>query len=336
MGKPLAPSFRFLPAAVAATLLCAVQPARAEVPKVVASIQPIHSLVASVMKGVGEPGLVVSGGQSEHTYALKPSDARALKAARVVVMVDESFESFLAKPLKGRDGSLDVIALADLPGVHTLANRKGGLWEEEAPEHDDDGHDDDGHDDDGHKDHGHDDHGHHHGAVDGHVWLDPANARLLVVAVADRLSELDAAHAATYQDNAKATVARLETLDAELKAKLAPVADKPFVVFHDAYQYLEKRYGLAAAGSVTVDPERPPSARRLAALRDRLRAAGAACVFHEPQFPAPVVKTLADAADARQGVLDPLGADIPAGPDQYFTLMSRMGDSLASCLSGGK
>lgn len=303
-----------------ALAFCALSlPARAEAPKVMASIQPIHSLVAAVMQGVGEPGLVVTGAQSEHTYALKPSDARALAAARVVVLVDENYETFLAKPLKGRKNSLDVIALADLPGATTLPTRKGGVWEDEHDDHDEHGHG-------GHE-------GHHHGAVDGHVWLDPANARLLVAAVADRLGEIDPEHAARYDANAAATMARLDELDRQLKARLTPLAGKPFVVFHDAYQYFEKRYGLAAAGSVTVDPDRPPSARRLAALRDKLKAAGAACVFREPQFPAPVVKTLADAAGAREGVLDPQGADIPPGPDQYFTLMTRLADGLESCLS---
>jgi zinc transport system substrate-binding protein len=300
-------------AVIAATL-----PARAEVPKVVASIQPIHSLVAAVMQGVASPGLVVTGAQSEHTYALKPSDARALAAARVVVLVDENYETFLARPLKGRGKTTELIAWAELPGAHLLPTRQGGVWEP----------DEDGH----HDGHGHGD-GHNHGAEDGHLWLDPANARLLVTAVADRLSTLDPEHAAAYHANAAATAAKLDALDSQLADKLSPVAGKPFVVFHDAYQYMEKRYHLTAAGSITVDPDRPPSASRLAALRDRLKAAGAACVFREPQFPAPVVHALAESAGAREGILDPQGADIPPGPDHYFTLMTRLGDGLASCLS---
>ncbi|MBC7952813.1 MAG: zinc ABC transporter substrate-binding protein [Rhodospirillaceae bacterium] len=285
-------------------------PAYAEAPKVIASIQPLHSLVASVMQGVGEPGLLVTGAQSEHTYALKPSDARALQSARMVVLVDEAYETFLAKPLKG--SKADIIALADLPGAVTLPTRKGGVWE---PGHGDE-----------------ESHDHQH-AIDGHLWLDPANARLLVTAVADRLAEIDPAHGDTYHANATATVARLEALDAQIKAKLAPVAGMPFVVFHDAYHYVEKRYGLTSAGSITVDPDRPPSAKRLAALRDHLKATGAACVFREPQFPAPILQTLADSAGARVGVLDPQGADIPPGPEQYFTLMTRLADGLASCLA---
>ncbi|HLO79134.1 MAG TPA: zinc ABC transporter substrate-binding protein, partial [Magnetospirillum sp.] len=257
MGKPLA---ALVAAAFAVVAPAMGLPARAEVPKVVASIQPLHSLIASVMQGVGEPALVVGGSQSEHTYALKPSDARTLQAARLVVLVDESYETFLAKPLKARADGVEVVALARLPGAVRLPTREGGTWE---PDHD-----------------GHDEHG--HGALDGHLWLDTGNARLLVAAVAERLSALDAEHAATYRANAAATLARLDALEAQMKARLEPVASRPFVVFHDAYQYLEKHYGLAAAGAITVDPDRPPSARRLAALRDRLRTAGAACVFREP------------------------------------------------------
>lgn len=299
-----------------AFIALAALPARAEPPKVVASIQPLHSLVAAVMKGVAEPALIVSGPQSEHTYALKPSDARLLQAAGLVVLVDESYETFLDRPLKAREGGVEVLALAELPGAVTLPTRKGGVWE---PEHGEVGHD-----------HAHD---HAHGPTDGHLWLDPANARVLVAAVADRLSRLDPPHADTYRANARTTLIRLDDLDARLGATLKPVATRPFAVFHDAYQYLEKRYGLNAVGSITVDPERPPSAKRLALLRDRLKESGAACVFREPQFPAPVVNTLAEAAGARVGVLDPQGADIPPGPDQYFTLMTRLAGGLASCLA---
>lgn len=327
MGKPHTLAFASM------ALSLAAQPAWAEVPNVVASIQPLHSLVAAVMQGVGTPGLIVSGAQSEHTYSLKPSDARALAAARVVVLVDENYETFMAKSLKGRDKGLDVIALADLPGAHVLPTRKGGVWEPEDEDEDEDHDHHDGHEDhDGHDEHAHAHH-HHHGLMDGHVWLDTANARLLVTAVADRLGEIDPEHSDTYHSNAQATVQKLVDLDVKLNSQLAPVANKPFVVFHDAYQYVEKRYHLTSAGSITVDPERPPSAKRLAELRDRLKTSGTTCVFREPQFPAPIVHTLAEAAGAREGVLDPQGADIPTGPDQYFTLMTRLSDSLASCLA---
>lgn len=283
-------------------------PAHARPPEVVVSIQPLHSLVAGVMEGVGEPALVVSGAASEHTYAMKPSDARMLETAGLVVMVDKSYETFLAKPLRRRD--VAVVEMAALPGVATLPLREGGVWKAHAGE----------------------DHGHEK-ALDFHVWLDPVNAKALTGAVADRLAQFDPANAQTYRANAARQQARLDALDVELTARLAMAASRPYVVFHDAFQYFEARYGLSPAGSITVDPERPPSAKRLAALRDRLRKAGASCVFREPQFPAPVVETLAKSAGARVGMLDPQGAAIPPGPDHYFKLMAALADGLTECLS---
>lgn len=300
------------PVAVLLAILAAPPSVAAEPPPVIVSIRPLHSLVAGVMAGVGEPRLLVQANASPHDFALKPSDARLLAGARLVVMADEGLEGFLAKPLKTLAGTAEVIEMAALPGVTLLPRREGGVWEEEEEEEDDHGH----------EHHGHDGH-------DPHVWLDPANAVVLVKAVADRLSKLDPANAATYAANADKLQAALDDLDAGLRELvLKPVRGVPYVVFHDAYQYLEHRYGLTPAGSVTVDPDRPPSARRLAALRDRLKAAKVRCVFREPQFATPVVQRLADAAGARVAVLDPLGS----GP--YIDTMTMLGRNLAQCLSG--
>ena len=302
--------------ALIAPLLALSLPAHAEVPKVVASIQPLHSLAAMVMEGLGEPALLVSGAASEHGYSLKPSDMRAIEAAKVAVIVDTGYETFLAKPLKARGDKIATIAMADLPGLTVYEPREGGVWEAHA-----------------HHKHNHDAHGHdHHDEVDGHVWLDPSNAQLLLTALAEHLSELDPANAAAYHRNADTARAKLAVLDGELKAKLAPLAGKPFVVFHDAYQYFEARYGLSGAGSITVDPDRSPSPKRMAALKDKLVAAKAACVFREPQFPAGVVDALAKAANAQVGLLDPQGAGLPPGPALYPALLANLADSLTKCL----
>ncbi|OAN44745.1 zinc ABC transporter substrate-binding protein [Paramagnetospirillum marisnigri] len=294
--------------------LMAATPAMAEPsPRVLVSIKPLHGLVASVMKGVAEPGLIVAGVNSPHGYAMKPSDLRALEQADLVVWVGKDFETWLAKPLaKVRNR----ISMRDLPGMLVLDSREGGVWEAHGhakPKH-----------------HHHDD----HDETDSHVWLDPDNAARLVDAVAIRLKSLDPAHAALYDANAAETRSRLTRLDSELAARLIPVASKPYVVFHDAQQYFEKRYGLSPAGAMTVDPERPLSAKRLASLRDRLKTANAACVFREPGYGAEAAKTLADAAGVRIGELDPEGTRIEPGPDAYVALMTGLGNAIADCLSG--
>lgn len=285
-------------------------PVRAEAPAVLASIKPVHSIVSAVMDGVGRPGLIVSGNASPHGYAMKPSDARAAEKAALVVWVGPGFETWLAKPLARRKESL---ALLSLPGLERLEAREGGAWEK----------------------HDHD-HGHGHAKddeTDPHAWLDPRNAALLAGAVAGRLAALDPANAPRYAANAEALKSRLAALDRELADKLRPLAGRPYVVFHDAQQYFEARYGLTPAGAITVDPERPPSAKRMAQLRDRLKAAGAACVFGEPGTPAATATVLADSAGARLARLDPEGLLVEPGPDSYMQQMRGLAAALAECLA---
>ena len=302
-----------------ATLLAALVPLPAAALDVVVTVKPVHSLVADVMAGTGEPALLMAGAASPHTYALRPSDARRLEAADLVVWVGPMLETPLAKPIGTLARSGRVMALARTDGVRTLAGREGGPWD----------------------DHGHS-HGHSHGhgkgkaaeeEVDGHVWLDPANARAIVAAVAQRLAALDPANAGRYRANAERADAALSALDQELAARLAPVQGKPFLVFHDAYQYLEQRYGLTAVGAIAISPERKPGARRIQALRKRVAQSGAACVFSEPQFDPGLAATVTEGTKARVAVLDPLGASLKDGPGLYPALMRGMADALAGCLS---
>jgi zinc transport system substrate-binding protein len=299
-----------------ATALLGIATPAAAAPKVVVSIKPIHALVAGVMDGLGEPALVVSGGRSPHDYALRPSDATRLAEAEIVFWIGPIFEGFLVKPLDALAGKAEIVELDRAPGVTLLPARHGGAWEE---------------DEDGHAD---------TAAAspleqDGHLWLDPENARAIVRLAAARLAALDPANALRYRVNGIALEHRLAALDDALRQKLAGVRHAPFVVFHDAYQYFEKRYALSAIGSITVNPEHPPGARRLAAMRDKIATLGARCVFREPMFEPRLVQTLIAGREVRTGVLDPEGTALPAGRELYFTLMSGLADALTSCLRGG-
>jgi len=284
-------------------------------PKVVASIAPIHSLVASVMEGVGEPELIVKGGGSPHSYSLRPSEARALQDADLVVWVGESMETFLAKSIPILAPGARVLELSSAPGVTVLPLREGGAWE--AHDHEEDDHDDDG------------DHQH----IDGHIWLDPDNAKAIIAAVVEQLSDMDPAHAENYEANGARASGEIEALSADMAQRIAPVAGEPYVVFHDAYQYFERHFGTHAVGSVTISPEKQPGAARIAAIRDRLTSDGVVCVFREPQFSPRVIETIVEGTGVRIGVLDPLGAAITPGPQLYPTLMSALATDLVACLA---
>lgn len=323
------------PGAALALILAGTSPAAfaAEAgPKVVASIQPVHSLVAGVMEGVGSPSLLVAAGASPHAYQMRPSEAKALAGADLVVWVGEELEAFLAKPVASLGARARVLELMAAPGVELLPTREGGSWEEH--DHHEDAHHDSQNEPEHHDEAHAEDHHGEHGEHDAHIWLSPANARAIVRAAAAGLAEVDPARASRYAANAGTVTARLDALEGEMRAVLEPVRGRPYVVFHDAYHYLEHAFGLNAVGSITVSPERQPSAARLAELRARIRGEGAACVFGEPQVATKLVATVVEGTKAGVGELDAEGSTRMApGPDAYFTLMRQNAKALSDCLA---
>ena len=313
--------------------------ARAEI-NVIASVKPLHSLVAAVMEGVSMPNLIVKGAASPHTYALKPSQAKQLEKADLVFWMGHSLETFLEKPLEAIATRAMVVELMDSEGLKKLKMREGGGFDEH--DHDDhDDHDDhskeshDEHDDhDDHDDHSkesHDDHA--HGEFDVHVWLDPENAIVMANEIKESLKKIDPINAKIYEKNSKSVVKKLKRLIADVSEELSSAKGKGFIVFHDAYQYFEERFGLKAVGSITVSPEVVPGVKRIKELKTKIKELNALCVFSEPQFKPKLVTTVVEGTKARTGVLDPLGASIQNGPELYFILIRDMANSLNKCLS---
>lgn len=327
--------------------------------RVVTSIAPLHSLVSMVMAGVGEPHLLIRGQQSPHTFHLKPSDAEVLTRADLIIWIGPAVESFLAPAL--HDHQAITMRLDQEASLKWLPIRRGGSWLATcAHDHDHEhghghghGHQN-GHDDRHHHDHAHEiapgahsahhthDHNHSpHGApnqIDGHFWLDPDRAATFVTLVTERLSRLDPIHAATYRANAQTLQNRLHALHQKIKQKLANVAQHRFLVFHDAYQYLERWSGLEAVGSVVVQHEMPLSAQHLQNLIQRAAETGAKCIFSEPQFASRQVTTLAQQMQCRSAVLDPLGTGSDTSGNNtgkqadYLQMMETLAAALIGCL----
>ena len=310
-----------------AALLSPAPAAQSTAPKVVASIKPIHSLVAAVMEGVGKPDLIVKGAASPHTYSMKPSDAAALQDADIVFWAGDDLEAFLVKPVATLATNAKVVELIDAPGLKRLPFREGGPFEPHA-----DGDEAAAHVSESNTAVGRDEH-HHHGNTDMHFWLDPANARAMAETIETTLAAADPVHAATYRANTDKLDTRLDALTTTIKAELQPVTKKSFIVFHDAYQYFEQRFGVTAAGSITVSPEQIPGVQRIAAIQAKVKELGATCVFAEPQFEPKLISVVTENTDARTGVLDPEGAALMDGPELYFQLIGNLAASLKSCLS---
>ncbi|MCZ4092619.1 zinc ABC transporter substrate-binding protein ZnuA [Sinorhizobium psoraleae] len=327
------------PALLFASTVLLSSPAWADAPNVVASIKPVHSLVASIMEGVGEPSLIVEGGASPHTYNMKPSNAAALQEAKVVFWVGHGLEAFLDKPLDALGSNAKVVELGDAPGLEKLKFREGGAFEA----HDEEGHEGEEHGaeeaaHEGHEEHAGEqeaahEHDHAEGEFDMHMWLDPMNAKAMAAEIEKALAEVDPENAAAYEANLAKLNQRLDALDKHLAETVAPVQDKPFVVFHDAYQYFEHRYKVRVAGSITVSPEVLPGAERLSEIRAKIKELGATCVFAEPQFEPKLINVVIEGTPAKSGTLDPEAATLDAGPDLYFQMMENIGASMKSCLA---
>lgn len=334
---------RLVAALVASVLSMMLTPlpasAQAAAPQVVVTIKPVHSLVAGVMAGVATPRLLVEGAASAHSFSLKPSAARAVHDADVVIRVSAALEPFTAKLAGGLPSKTKLVTLAEVNGVTVLKQRRGGTFETHgAHAGEDAGHDahNDAHDRDAHdvlKGEGTSDHdGHDLTAYDGHIWLDPNNAKAIVAHVAEVLAATDVAHAETYRSNAAKLAQRIDAMAAGIATELKPVAGTPFVVFHDAYQYFERSFGLTVAGSVTVSPDVQPSALRLSEVRNKIAALGAVCVFAEPTFQPKLVAAVTEGTTARSGTLDPEGMALEPGSELYFELMQRLSANIKACL----
>ena len=344
------------------SLLTSFSSANAET-KVVASIKPIHSLASYLMDGIGKPGLIVDGYASPHGFALKPSHAKMLQEADIIFWVGEDLENFLEKPLKSVAKKAEKIELLEIKGLNKLKFRERNIFEghddhghkedghddhakkeddhddhghdedgHKEDEHKEDGHDDHGHDDDGHKEDGHDDHGHEghaHGEFDPHIWLDPMNAKVILKEMTEHLIENDQKNASKYKDNLNKALKDLDKLNKNIKADL----NKEFksIVFHDAYQYFEKRYNVNILGAFTVNTDVLPGAEQLSEIREIIEHDKVTCIFSEPQFNPDIINAVAKDMDIKTGVLDPLGATLNPGKDLYFDLIRNMSKSFKGC-----
>ena len=286
---------------------------------VVASIKPIHSLVASVMDGVGEPSLIVDGSASPHTFQLKPSHAKLLQNADIIFWIDKDLENFLVKPLSSIAKKSKKISLMEINSIKKLKFREKNIFVEKHDDHK------------GHKEH--DDHKGHkehaHGEFDIHIWLDPENAKTMSMEIAKELSKIDPKNKLIYESNAKKVSFKINKMMKEIKKEINK--DAAFVVFHDAYQYFEKRFNIDAVGALTVNPEVLPGAKQLTEIRKEIKHEKVKCLFSEPQFNPSIAKAIAKDTGVKIAVLDPLGAKLNASKELYFQLIKNIALSFKNC-----
>ena len=279
---------------------------------IVASIRPVHALVAGVMGDLGTPHLLLAAPTSAHHFTLKPSQARALQNADIVFWIGPGMEQPLTKALATLAADAQSVALDDSAGLVLFDF------------------DDDGHDDHGTKDK-HDGHGGH--GINPHIWLDPFNAQIMLGVIADHLGKADPVNAKAYQANADAMRQTFAQLQIDIARQLAPFAESEFLVLHDAHIYFERRFGMRAHAAITTEPDVMPTAAKIKKLRRDLESHPMDCIFGEPFLGQKAVRLTAEGNDIRIGQLDPLGSQLPAGASLYADLLKSYAAAFKGCLA---
>ncbi|WP_042958844.1 zinc ABC transporter substrate-binding protein ZnuA [Erwinia tasmaniensis] len=304
-------------ATVAAALALPAQAA------VVASVKPVGFIAAAIADGVTPVDILLPDGASEHDYALRPSDIKRLRDADLVVWVGPEMEAFMSKSVATLPAQKNV-EMGQLPGVKSLLLK--GADDDEDEHHDE------------HAvasaAHAHAHEHHHHGEYNMHLWMSPEISRKTAIAIHAKLLELMPASKDKLDANLQHFEAELASTDAKINSQLAPVKHEGYFVFHDAYTYFEKHYGLNPTGHFTVNPEIQPGAQRLHQIRTQLVEQKAVCVFAEPQFRPAVIEAVARGTKVRSGTLDPLGTAISPGKDSYVQFLTQLSSQYSSCLKG--
>jgi zinc transport system substrate-binding protein len=291
-------------------------PALADVPQVVTDIAPLQSMVAQVMDGVGMPELIIRPGVTPHSYALRPSDARRLQNADAVFWVGDELTPWFRDALESLAADARRVEMLENSATQILSFREEVVFAQgEDPVTNAVPSDD-----------------HSAPSHDPHAWLDPVNGRAWLNVIAEELSALDPDNAATYRANAAEGRALLSEVETGITAQLAPLRDRPYVVFHDGYQYFESRFDIAASGAISLGNGAAPSPARVTEIRAEVAKAGIVCVLSEPQFSDKLITTVFEDTPVKRAEVDAMGAALPRGKTLYPTLLQQMADSLSGCL----
>lgn len=289
--------------------------------EVLTTIKPLGFIAAAITDGVSAPKVLLPTGASPHDFSLRPSDIRSINSADLVVWVGPELEGFMAKPLANHPHALTLTQVEGMP-LFNYATQ--------------DSHDSHDHDDHDHAAHGHGDHdegheGHHHEGVDPHIWLGPTQAKVIAKAIASELGKLDPANQARYDANLAAFDTKVDAKDKVIAGQMKAVNEKGYFVFHEAYGYWERHYGMSSKGHFTVSPERRPGAKTLVDIRKALEEKQASCIYAEPQFSPAVIESVARNTGAKVLLLDEVGEQVPLGPDGYPQFMQQLADAFAQC-----
>ena len=247
------------------------------------SIAPQREAVQRIAGDAWDVRVLVPPGASPETFSPDANTLNVLSRARAYLIVKAPMEEALLPKLRALNANLAVI-----DGTRGMAVESFG--EEEGD------------------------------GDDPHVWLSIPNMRSFAATVADELARLDAAHARGYRERAAEYDGALAQLDADIWTRLAPLKGRIVLVYHPAFGYFLRRYGLR---QLSIEREgKEPTGGHLTAVMAAARADGTPALFVQPQFNPKPAQTLARELKCSLVTLDPL-------PKSYLVDIEELANKIA-------
>jgi len=266
-------------------------------PQIAASIKPLHSLAASITRGVTQPVLLLDSTADPHHFSLRPSQRRLIAQADLIVWVGPQLEAGLSKAIQSSKARR--LTLLDTALPLKLRARSHNLEDSDR--------------------------------LDPHVWLAPANARFILQQIAEALIVLDPDHQHHYLANLDTALLRVEQLAAETEAGLA-LPKRQYIALHDAYRYFEHSFGLAFAGAIKSSDNSQTGARQLARLHARVRQQQVNCIVYDSPQPPAIIESFPRTGKTRMQHIALLGSNLAAGDGLWFELMQQAALGFHRCL----
>jgi len=257
------------------------------------TVRPLQLIAESI---VGESGTVTSivGRQdSPHQFVLTPSDRLAIASADLLIWIGPELEVYLADFLNDESRSGSIITVLENPAL-TIHKIND--------------------------------------KIDAHFWLNSDNGIALAKEIKDRLIEIDQAQAAQYQSRFESFVAEIETTNRDLTERFS-TSHNNYLVYHNAYQYFERQFGLQHSVALLADPETQPGIQHILRTRELVENSMPNCLLVEPESSMELVTTLTDGMDIRTVSVDHLGYDVLPSDNPYRQLLLQVAESFESCIN---
>ena len=304
-------------AAILVAVLFSTLPVSASAaPVVAATIKPLQFIAAAITDGVTEPRVLVPESQSYHHFIVRPSTVRLLREADLVLWVGPELETYLADSINDfANATVQALAVSGL-AVHYLPDIEttGETNVPESGQHA------------GHQ---------HHGVsgIDPHIWLNTQNAEQVATVLAEQLSAIDPANEARYLQNLATFRAELQLIRESVVQRLQPYLDRPYAVYHDAFQYFEQEFGLSHQLVIANSDEIQPGVRKLMSLRDAFASQELSCLMEDVTSQESTINTALGRVQLNRIKADTTGQNLTSSPRAYIQLINDLGLAFAQCFS---